>query len=273
VAPSYFSALGTPIIRGRPLAPNDRRGAPLVAVVNERFAVQLWPGEDPMGKRFRSLGDSGLVTVVGVARNGKYRTLAEERPMAYYWLASAQHAPLLRFVVMVRSSNGTEAAIETLRHTVADMDPNVPLFRVNTLEHGIAASIDGQRAGAAMLGVAGVLALALAALGIFGVIAHGVTTRTREIGIRMSLGARAADVMMQFVREGLRLTAVGAGVGLALGMIISKLTASFLFGLAPTDLFTVIGAVAVMAVAALVASVIPARRAARVDPMIALRAD
>jgi predicted permease len=273
VVPGYFRAMRVPLLRGRDFNANDVVGAPRVVIVNEQLASRLWGKENPIGKSIVVGGDSVPRTVIGLAQNGKYRTLAEELPESFFWTPAAQAGALMRAQIMVRSRTSTAAAMRAANRAVAAVAPSLPLFRANTLQALLEDTVGPQRAGGAVVGLFGVLALALAALGIFGVIAHGVASRTKEIGIRMSLGAHAATVVRQFVREGLKLTALGAVIGVALSLAASKVLGSFLYGLSGADLPTFAGAVALLSIVALLASFVPARRAARVDPLTALRAE
>jgi predicted permease len=274
VTAGYFAAMKIPIVRGRGFGPGDNASSPKVMVMNEQLASLLWPGEEAIGKRVRSPhADTALVEVIGIARNGKYRTLAEPVQQPAYWLSSAQFPMGTRATLVVRSRTNLGDAVIAARTALREMDATLPVSRVQSLESYIVETINGQRAGAALLAVFGGLALALAAFGIFGVIAQGVAARRREIGIRMSLGARASDVVRSFVREGLVLTAIGSVVGVVLSLALSKLLASLLFGLKPTDVLTFAGASAAIILVAAVASFVPARRAASVDPLIALRSD
>ncbi|HVZ49790.1 MAG TPA: ABC transporter permease [Gemmatimonadaceae bacterium] len=273
VTSAYFATIRMPVTQGRTFTATDNASSPRVAVVNERLASILWPGENPLGKRIRSPHDSTLVTVVGVAANGKYRSLAEAQQLSAMWLPSAQFPMGAQGELIVRARAGTADAVAAARAALKAMDPTLPVASMRTLDDYIANTVSAQRAGAAMLAVFGAVALALAAFGIFAVIAQGVAARRREIGIRMSLGARTTDVVRAFVREGLVLTAIGTVVGVALSLAVSKLLASLLFGLTATDALTFASAtIALVAVAAL-AAFLPARRAARVDPLIALRSD
>ncbi|MGH7679999.1 MAG: FtsX-like permease family protein, partial [Gemmatimonadaceae bacterium] len=273
VTAGYFDAMQIPIVRGRGLTSSDNASSPRVMVVNERLAGLLWPGEDAIGKRVRSPHDTGLVEIIGVARNGKYRSLAEPAQQPAYWLSSSQFPMGPRGQLVVRSRSSVGDAVISARAALRAMDPALPIGKVQALSAYIAETVSGQRVGAALLAVFGAVALTLAAFGIFGVIAQGVAARTREIGIRMSLGARAGDVVRSFVREGLGLTAIGAAAGVLLSLGVSKLLAALLFGLEPTDMLTFVGASAAIVAVAAVASFVPARRAAKVDPLIALRSD
>jgi putative ABC transport system permease protein len=273
VSPGFFESMRIPFVKGRTFASTDNASSPKVAVVNEQLAATLWPNESPIGRHLRSGGNPWTYEVIGVVRNGRYRRLAERVQEGYYWTSSLQQALGTQVTLVVRGKNGTADAINAARNAHQAIDPNLPGMRIETLDAAIARTVEGQRAGAALLGVFGMLGLGLAAFGIFGVIAQGVAARTREIGIRMSLGATASGVVRSFVREGLWLTVIGGAIGVALSLAGSKVLASLLFGLTSTDVLTFVGAtVALMGVAAL-ASFVPARRAAKVDPLIALRSD
>ncbi len=274
VTPGYFEAMRIPIVQGRAFTESDNAASQQVIVVNERLAEQMWPGQNPIGQRARSPWDStGVVEVIGVARNGRYRSLAEARQEAAFW-ASARQFPIgTHGELIIRARGGTTEAVAAARAALKAVDPTLPISKLQTLEAYIAETVTGQRAGAALLAVFGGIALLLAALGIFGVIAQGVAARTREIGIRMSLGARAADVVRGFVREGLVLTSIGAVIGVLLSLAASKVLANLLFGLKATDALTFAGASVAIVLVAAVASFVPARRAAKVDPLVALRSD
>jgi predicted permease len=274
VTDGYFETMRVPLARGRAFASTDVRTGPPVAIVNETLARRLWPGQDAIGKRLRVPGkDQPLREVVGVARDGKYENLTEA-PTNFYFVPAAQDDIGSDVTLVARTSGGDPSTgIQRLTKVFRSLDPNMPVFRVTTLEANIRGTVDGQRAGAALLGVFGVLALALTALGIYGVVAHGVTLRTREIGIRMSLGAQTSTVLAQFVREGLVLTFIGVAIGVVVSAALSRVLAQFLFGLTATDLVTFALGSGVLCVAAFVASIFPARRAAKVDPMVALRSE
>ncbi len=262
-----------PLVRGRTFGASDVAGSTPVAVINEELARILWPNDNPIGKRLRPGGNPRVYEVIGVVRNGRYRRLVEQSQEGYYW-ASSQQEPLgTQVALVVRGKAGTADAINAARNAYQSIDPNLPAMRIETLEAAITRTVDGQRAGAALLGVFGALGLGLATFGIFGVIAQGVAARTREIGIRMSLGATAAVVVRSFVREGLALTAIGSAIGVALSLAASQVLGSMLFGLSSTDSLTFVAAVVAMMVIAALASFLPARRAALVDPLTSLRAE
>jgi predicted permease len=273
VTNGYFETLKINVTRGRTFGATDVAGSPPVAVVNERLAHLLWPGQEPIGKRFMVGDRTTPVEVIGLAKNSKIRTLAESTELPFFWVPDAQDRIGTQGWIVMRTKSSTAEAVATVRAAFEAIDPTLPINTVEPMEMGVARTVDGQRAGATLLGVFGTLGICLAAFGIFGVIAQGVAARTREIGIRMSLGARAVDVVRSFVREGLTLTVIGAVVGVGISIALSKVLASLLFGLTATDGITFVGAtIGLIAIAGL-ASFIPARRAAKVDPLIALRSD
>ncbi|HKS06706.1 MAG TPA: ABC transporter permease [Gemmatimonadaceae bacterium] len=272
VTADFFSTLRIPFVRGRAFTRQEVAAGARVMVINETLAREFWPNEDPLGKRI-NFGSGSLREVIGVVRDGKYRTLAETRALSHLWVP-ATTADLAGDVTLVaRGTADTKTTIDAATGVFRRLDANLPLFRIASLDENLAGTVDGQRAGAGMLAVFGTLAITLAALGIFGVISQGVATRTREIGIRMSLGARSADVVGAFVREGLGLTLIGGVIGVGLSFAVSKLLGTLLFGLRATDAITFASACGILGLIALVASFVPARRAAKVDPLIALRTE
>jgi putative ABC transport system permease protein len=272
IAPRYFAAMGIDLVRGRDFGPADRAGSPPVVIVNETVARRLWPDGDAIGRRLRpDERDQPWREVIGVARDGKYGDLLERQRGAMY-LPVAQD-PASPLTLVARTSGDVRELMRGLTGAVQRLDGDMPPFRAHTLEDMIRQVVDKQRAAASLIGVFGAIALLLAAIGIYGVASHAVSLRTREIGIRMSLGARAADVLRMFVRETVTLAVIGVSLGLALSAAASQLLTGFLFGLSPTDAMTFVAAAAVICVVAVSASYLPARRAARVDPLMALRHD
>jgi len=272
IAPRYFAAMGIDLVRGRDFSPADRAGSPPVVIVNETVARRLWPDGDAIGRRLRpDERDQPWREVIGVARDGKYGDLLERQRGAMY-LPVAQD-PASPLTLVARTSGDVRELMRGLTGAVQRLDGDMPPFRAHTLEDMIRQVVDKQRAAASLIGVFGAIALLLAAIGIYGVASHAVSLRTREIGIRMSLGARAADVLRMFVRETVTLAVIGVSLGLALSAAASQLLTGFLFGLSPTDAMTFVAAAAVICVVAVSASYLPARRAARVDPLMALRHD
>ena len=273
VTAGFFATMRIPFVRGRPFTAQEAAADAPVIVINETLAQRFWPDADPIGKRVLVGGRAPWREVIGVTRNGKYRSLAEVQAVNYFFVPASARDLNGDVTLVARGLADTKTTIAAVTGVFRRLDPNVPVYRMATLDENLAETVDTQRAGAALLGVFGTLALALAALGIFGVIAQGVATRTREIGIRMSLGAQTADVVRTFVREGVGLTLIGAAIGLAMSFAVSTLLANLLFGLTPTDALTFTYAVLTLVMVAIVASWLPARRAARVDPLVALRTE
>jgi predicted permease len=272
VGPRFFEALGIPMVRGRGFTGDDAAGRPGVAVVNESFARRFWGGENPVGKRISVSGDEGpFLDVVGIAKDGKYGTLGETaRP--FFFLPLLQHYnPAVTLVVRTATPPATLAA--PIRSMIHELDANLLLGKVTTLEEHVGFSLLPARVAGAVLGGFGMLGLLLATLGIYGVVAFAVSQRTREIGIRMALGAQAADVVRLVVRDGMRLVAIGLAVGVVIALPLSRLLSGWLYGLSPTDPLTFVAMPMMFATVALVASLIPSRRAARLDPLVALRAE
>ena len=271
VGAGYFPTMGIPIMRGREFSDNDDENAPGVAIVNETAARMLWTNGDPIGKRFRQIDFDGLsqfYEVVGIARDSKYRTLGED-PEPFIYFASLQHyEPEL--VVHVRPQGDSQAAVALVRREVQVLDENMPLD-VKTMKESIGIAFLMPRLGATVLGVLGLIALVMSSVGVYGVIAYAVSRRTREIGIRVALGAQRRDVVMMVVRQGVNLVAIGVGIGLVLALIATRVLGSFLYGLSATDLFSFGYVSLILFGVALAACYVPARRATRIDPIIALR--
>ncbi|HYT73149.1 MAG TPA: ABC transporter permease [Vicinamibacterales bacterium] len=272
ISPRYFETLHAPLVRGREFTDGDTAQGLPVAIVNETLARRLWPDVDPIGQRLRvDNAKEPWRDVVGVARDAKYLFLTEP-PRAAYYVPIRQH-PVSAASLLIRTAGDPRVALSTLTDVARSLDRDLPLFKVQTLDETIRHSVNLQRAVAALLGVFGGLTLLLAAVGIYGVAAHSVSQRTREVGIRMSLGARAADVFRMVVRESLSLSIIGVAIGLGISAAVSRVLTAFLFGLTPTDTLTFIGGSAILCLVAVVASYVPAHRAAHMDPLVALRHD
>jgi predicted permease len=273
MAPGYFKTLGIPLVRGRDFAAGDGPGAPPVVVVNQTLARRLWPDQDPLGRRLKMYGhDEPYREVIGVARDGKYDELTES-PRNFLYLPERQRADLSDIALVVKTAGDPRPLAGALSAAVHELDPTLPIFRLETLEQSLVNRLDKERGASSLLGVFGTLALLLAALGLYGVMAYAVAQRTREIGIRVALGAGQADVLRQFVGEGLRLAVVGVVIGLALSVGLTRIIARFLYGVAATDVATFAAGAVLLCVVGVAASWFPARRATRVDPMVALRAE
>ncbi len=270
VAQRYFETMGMPIQRGRGFDGSDRAQSPHVLVINETLAQRFWPGEDAVGKKVRLGGTKGTpAEVIGVARNARYHSIGE-RPMPYIFLALAQdYQPEMTLVVRTGGNAGTLAA--ALQKVVREMDANLAVFPPITMTEYLRSSLGPARMGALLLGMCGALGLGLAAVGVYGMLAYSVRQRTREIGIRVALGAGPREVLRLVLREGLKLAGIGIGVGTLIGLPLAQLASRFLYGISAADPVTFVGVGLLLVSVALLACWLPARRAARVDPMVALR--
>jgi putative ABC transport system permease protein len=273
VVPGYFDTLGIPILHGRQFEPADQPGSPPVVIVNQTFARRNWQNEDPVGKTIwlgcEATGPRTLADVVGVAKDARYESLDEApRPFVYRPLAQSW----VGFVAVIVETSGAPADYTaSLRGLLHRVDPGLRVYEIRTLEEFASQSLWKVRWQASLLAVFGGLAMLLAAVGLYGVVAYSVAQRTREIGVRLAMGAQRADVLWMVLTRGLGLTAVGIGVGLALGAGLSRLLAMLLYGLSPLDPVAFTVASLAWIATAMLASYVPARRAMRVDPMVALR--
>jgi predicted permease len=269
VGPDYFRTMQIPLARGRDLAAADERGARPVAVVNEAMARRYWPDRDPLGGRFRFGSTGGWITVVGVAREVKFRALNEApRPFAYLPVLQ-WHYPAM--TIHVRTAGDPSALAPAVRAAVQAIDAGLPLFATRTLLAHTGAATFQQRLAGSLLSVFGGLALVLAAVGLYGVLAFIVGQRTREIGVRMALGATQAAVFRLVVRHGLKLTAIGVVIGLGAAFGVARALSTLLFGVEAYDPVTLSVATLVLVACAIAACLAPAVRATRVDPVRALR--
>ena len=271
VTPEYFETMGIAVVRGRGFSTADRAGAPDVAIVNEAVAERLWPGADPLGKRFVQEYGGPALLVVGVARDAKYRSLFEDRRLTYYQPLAQDYHPA--FVVHLRTAADPRGLVLPLERLVHTLDPDLPVYRPQTLGDRRDDSLGQQRTAATLVGTFGALALVLAAIGLYAALSYAVARRTREFGIRLALGARATDVQRQVLRQGVTLGLAGLAVGLGGAALVTRVLRSQLYEVSPTDPGS-FGAVAVILLGmAALASFVPARRATRVDPMTALRVE
>ena len=269
VGPDYFATMGIRIARGRAIGPEDRAAAPPVTVVSETFAHRFWPGRDAVGQHIR-LG-SRLLTVVGVAQDGKYSDLTEP-PRPFLYLAFAQF-PVPEVTLHLRTVGEPGALVGAVRREFSSVDPGLPFLDAGTLEEHMGAAVFLQRLVSTLLSGFAAVALALAAMGLYSVVAYSVTQRTREVGVRMALGAGSPDVAMLFVRRGAVLAAAGLALGVGGALAVAQLLRHQLFAVQPADPVALGGTALCIGAAAMLASYLPARRAARVDPMVALRSE
>lgn len=266
----YFKTLGIPLLRGRDFGAQDQENSPGVVIINETFAGRYFPNQDPLGRRLSFGGTQGpWLEVVGVVRDAKYLTLGElPTPFVYQSLRQRHESGM---VLHVRTGGSPASYLAAVRGEVQAVEKNLPITNVRPMTELLDISLSPARMGALLLGTFGLLALLLAAIGLYGVISFLVSRRTHEIGIRLALGAQRADVLRLILREGMTLVGFGLALGLLAALIATRLLAGFLYGVSATDPVTFGGIVAILTVAALIASLIPARRAARVDPLVAIR--
>jgi len=269
VSEDYFASIKMPLVRGRGIEATDDMNAPKVAVVNETFASRFWPDGSAIGRGFRYSDEE--YTIVGIARDAKYGSLAEETP-AYAFFSMAQSWVPTQ-VVLVRAEGASESIAASMQEAVRAIDPALPRPVVTSLREANSIVLLPQRIAAIVTGALGAVGLLLATVGLYGIIAYSVNQRTREIGVRMALGARRTDVVRLVLREGMQLAGVGVTIGVALAAAATRLLASLLFDVSPLDAIT-FGVMSFILIAvALLASYLPARRAAGADPMLALRTD
>src|SRR5574338_127907 len=266
ITPGYFSTLKIPFLAGRDFASGDADGAPPVAIVNETFARRVWPGESALGQRLIRETPEGRsqLTVIAVVRNGKYRTLGEP-PLSYIYVPHAQQ-PMTDMTLLVKNA-GRTSALSAVRAALHDLNPNLPLIKTQAMREAVSLGLMPQRVAARLAGSLGMLGLLLAAFGIYGVTAFGVAQRTREIGVRVALGAPTSQVLGMILKAGLSLTLTGVAVGLAVGALAARLLSSLLYGVGARDPLTFATVAAVFVGIAGVASYLPARAALKIDPL------
>ena len=270
ISPDYFKAMQIPLMEGRDFDDRDREKTQRVVIVNQRMAQVLWPNESAVGKRIFIGADShDPLEVVGVVKTGKYRTLAEDPRMFFYYPLS-QRRPGIMTMVM-RTNGDPRNFVGALRHEVQQLDRAVPMSAVKTMEQHMTWPLWGPSLAATLALAFGVIALLLSSIGLYSVMAYVVSQRTKEVGIRMALGASRHDVLKMITSQGMRLAIVGAGLGLVLALLLAKVMSSLLIGVSGYDITTFVIVAVVLSVVAFVASYLPARRATKVNPLIALR--
>ena len=269
VKPGFFSGSGMTLLQGRDFTEQDDTKGQLVAVVNQAAAQQFWPGEDPLGKHLHFLLTTWDVSVVGLVNNAKYQTLGEPPKPIIYFPLRQQFMPAVFLWVHTKGEPNT--AVNTITSTLKSIDPTVPLNRVITVNELLDQSLAAPKLGAELLGGFGLLALILAAMGTYGVMSYSVSQRTRELGLRMALGAQRRDVIGMVIGTGMMMVSVGVVAGLAVSCVAAYLMNSLLYGIGIFDAPSFLSTAALLIAVALLACLIPARRASRVDPMIALR--
>lgn len=272
VTPGYFHALGASLVAGRDFDARDRADGPAVAIVSESMARKFWPGVHAVGRRIKNLGPPGVGgEVIGVVRDVRARSLRREADPTVYVPLSQFYMP--RMTLLLTTGEDPAALQRPLSRVVAELDPSLPLFHVRTLTEKIGASMGQGRLIALLVGAFAGFGLLLSATGLYGVVSYATQARTREFGIRLALGAQASSVRRLVLSRGARLAAFGLAAGLAAASFASRLAAEFLYGVTPLDPLSYLLAAAILGAAVLAASAAPARRAAKVDPIRALRSE
>jgi predicted permease len=274
VTPKYFETMGTPLVQGRDFTDRDDVDAPRVVIVNQEFARRFYGGEqNAIGKRFRFAQDTPLMEIIGIAKDGRYRTLYEDPQLHVYLPVYQNPRAGMTVIVSARSAGDVQAAVDGARREIAQLDARLPVYGVMTGDDNLSLAFWGPRVAAGMASTFGVLALVLATMGLYGVMTYSVSQRTHEIGIRMALGATLRDVLRLVVGQGMRMALIGIALGLVGAFALTRVLATLLLDVGATDAVTFVGVTVLLVAVALLACYIPARRAARVDPLVALRQD
>jgi len=269
IAPGYFDLLSIHMVQGRDFNMNDNASAPPVMIVNQEFVRQFIPNGIAIGRRVQGWGV--WFTIVGTVANSKVFRLTESSTPYFYVPIRQIYRPEMGLVFFVRASAPIDSAISALRREARMVDPSVPIFEATSLDDSIAASLFDQRISAGLLSIVGSMVVLLAAIGLYGVIGYSVAQRTNEIGIRIALGARSIDVLRLVLGQGAKLAGIGVLVGSLASLAISPLLGSLLFGVSATEPITFLGVAILLSLIALAACYVPAHRATKVDPMVALR--
>jgi len=271
VSPGYFRTVRLPLVTGRDITERDDAQAPRVVVVNETLARREWPNRSAIGQQIRYIDSDQWLTVVGVARDAKHFGPADEpRPQAYI---PYMQSPQIFTSVVVRTTGDPLSFGPLVRDAIWRVDRDQPVWRIRTLESIVTAALGSKRVLLGLVAVFAAVAVVLSGVGIYGVMSFAVTQRTHEVGVRMALGARGSEVLRLIVRQGLRLTAIALGLGLVVSLGTARLLAGQLFGVTPTDPVTFALVPVLLGVVAMLACYLPARRASRLDPLVALRRD
>ena len=279
VSPDYFKTMGIDLVRGRLFSTEDRKDTPQAAVIDEVFARQYFPGEDPIGKRFKlNTPDAESREIIGVVRHVEHSSLEGRTTNTaefYFNFDQLSLATLPRYVrrvnLVARTTVEPLSLAGPVRNQISALDKDQAVFNIRTMEQALAQSVAARRFSMILLAVFALLALILAAVGIYGVISYSVAQRTREVGIRMALGAKTIDVLNLVMRDGLKLVFVGIVIGLGGALLLTRLMTTLLFGVTATDALTYVTVALGLIIVALFACCIPARRATKVDPLVALR--
>ncbi len=271
VQPDYFRTAGTPVIEGREFTEADNGTAPHVAIINETFAKEIWPGQDPIGKMFRIKKDGPPIQVVGLTRTGKYLFLYEKPQLyAYFPMAQSYNSGVNLFVY---TQDDPQRLVTAIREQIRQLDAGLPVFNVTTMDVQVqyGKALFPARLGVMFVGTFGVLGLVLASVGVYGVVSYSVSQRTQEIGIRTALGAQRSNVLGMILKQGMAMSLIGTAVGIVLSFLLFRGLGSMLYGVKSTDFLTLGTVSALLLFVAFVATYVPALRATRVDPVVALR--
>jgi predicted permease len=271
INPDYFETLRIPMLRGRLFTDGDRKETASVAIASEAMVKQFWPNENGLGKRFHFFGDTTLREIVGVVANSVVNEVGEAPQPIVFLPLTQDYVPAA--TLQVRTTGNPEGMVATTRAALQSLDPNLAITNVFTIEQTMSQALWAPRMGGFLLALFGGLALLLSAVGVYGVLSYSVNQQTREIGLRMALGAQRGDVMRLILGQGLRLTALGLSLGVLVALGLMRVLASLLFDVRAYDPSTYTAVTFLLTAVALLACYIPARRAMRVDPMVALRYD
>jgi predicted permease len=271
VGPNYFRTLRTPLVAGREFTLQDNKKSQLVAIVNESFAARYWPGQEPIGKRIQFEDDR--YTVVGVAGNAKYRRVIYNAEPCFFLPWFQEYPPFDAIILHTRVSGEPLAFAASVERAVHELSPDLPVFNVDSLRTSMQMGSLFERIVVTFAGSFGLLALALAAVGVYGVVSYSTRQRTHEIGIRIALGAERADILRLVLNHGLRMTLTGLGAGVAVSLAVTRVLRTHLLGVGPTDVLTYASVALLLSIVALAACYIPARRATKVEPTVALRCE
>lgn len=272
VSPGYLETIDVPLLRGRDFTPNDTTGTPLVVIINETMANRFWPGQEAIGKRFKFFGDDEFTTVIGIARDARYNGIAEDPIPFIYQPIRQNYTP--QATLHVRAAGNAAALASAVRQQILEIDPTLSVFNVRTLEDQVSGALEPLRINVVVLATFGGLALLLASIGLYGVASYSVGQRTREIGVRMALGASPGSVLTLVLGHGLLLVGIGLTVGILLALVLAPaVPPDLLPNVSARDPWTFVTTSAILGAVALIASYIPARRATRIDPLVALRTE
>jgi len=269
VTPGLFQALGITLLQGRDFQDTDTADSQPVAIIDEPLARRYWPGGEALGKRIETSGDQQWMTIVGIVSGVNTNDLAEEKQPHLYRLMAQN--PAARAVLAIRASGSPTAALPTIRDAIKQLDPDLPIYQVRSMTEIVGQSLTTQRLMNLLLTAFAVLAMLLAAVGIYGTMSVYVGSRTKEFGIRLALGAQPNALLLSVLRQGLLLTIAGVAVGIAGALALTQTIKSLLFEVSATDPLVFAGIPMLLVIVALLACYVPARRSARVDPLIALR--